>query len=121
MGAAPTRARSLYRRFLRELPSRSPSILANPSPIQKQIRSDFSSSEQHESKTEQQRLDEAEQHVLYLKSQRMYITLLERYNPGANMNEEERVRLTARRVGLDLPVEMQHGGSSDGDGGNESG
>lgn len=29
--------------------------------------------------------------------------LLERYNPGMGMNEEERVRLTARRVGMDLP------------------
>lgn len=29
--------------------------------------------------------------------------LLERYNPGMNMDEEERVRLSARRVGLNLP------------------
>ena len=43
--------------------------------------------------------------MIYLKSQRMYNTLLERYNPGMNMDEEERVRLTARRVGLDLPPE----------------
>lgn len=35
----------------------------------------------------------------------MYATLLERYNPGMNMEEEERVRLTARRVGMDLPEE----------------
>lgn len=35
----------------------------------------------------------------------MYATLLERYNPGMNMEEEERVKLTARRVGMDLPVE----------------
>lgn len=35
----------------------------------------------------------------------MYATLLERYNPGMNMDEEERVRLTARRVGMDLPEE----------------
>lgn len=35
----------------------------------------------------------------------MYATLLERYNPGMNMDEEERVKLTARRVGMDLPVE----------------
>lgn len=36
----------------------------------------------------------------------MYATLLERYNPGADMTEEERVRLTAKRVGMELPVEM---------------
>lgn len=35
----------------------------------------------------------------------MYVTLLERYNPGANMDEEERVRLSARRVGMEMPEE----------------
>lgn len=43
--------------------------------------------------------------VEYLKAQRMYVTLLERYNPGANMDEEERVRLSARRVGMEMPEE----------------
>ena len=38
----------------------------------------------------------------------MYLSLVERYNPGMNMNEEERVRLTARRVGMDLPVEVKN-------------
>jgi ATP synthase assembly factor FMC1 len=36
----------------------------------------------------------------------MYATLVERYNPGMNMDEEDRVRLTARRVGMDLPEEF---------------
>lgn len=45
----------------------------------------------------------------------MYATLLERYNPGMNMDEEERVRLTARRVGMDLPDEFSYAGSSDPD------
>lgn len=47
----------------------------------------------------------------------MYATLVERYNPGMNMNEEERVRLTARRVGMDLPAEFltnKSGGAGDG-------
>ncbi|AEO63972.1 uncharacterized protein THITE_2109598 [Thermothielavioides terrestris NRRL 8126] len=48
---------------------------------------------------------QAEQYLAYLRAQRTYVTLLERYNPGMGMDEEERVRLTARRVGLDLPVE----------------
>ena len=37
----------------------------------------------------------------------MHTTLLERYNPGMNMVEEDRIRLTARRVGMDLPAELQ--------------
>ena len=49
------------------------------------------------------RFKEGEQYLQYLQAQRKYLTLLERYNPGANMGEEERVRLTARRVGLELP------------------
>jgi ATP synthase assembly factor FMC1, mitochondrial len=119
MSTHSTQARSLYRRLLRELPSRSPSILANPSPIQRHIRDDLSltsssgapspSLAHQAQKPTERRLQEAEQYLHYLKAQRGYITLLERYNPGMNMNEEERVRLTARRVGMDLPPEMQAG------------
>ncbi|KXT15272.1 hypothetical protein AC579_4867 [Pseudocercospora musae] len=115
MSTQAVRARSLYRRLLRELPAREPSILANPSPMQKHIRSDFadathSASLQHQaSKPADRRLDEAEQYVQYLASQRVYTTLLERYNPGMNMTEEDRVRLTARRVGMDLPIDLMRG------------
>ena len=37
----------------------------------------------------------------------MYTVLLERYNPGIGsmMDEDERTRLTARRVGINLPEE----------------
>jgi hypothetical protein len=49
------------------------------------------------------RIQEAEQLAQYAKAQRTYTELLERYNPGMNMEEEERVRLTARRVGFNLP------------------
>ncbi|KAF2765882.1 hypothetical protein EJ03DRAFT_330635 [Teratosphaeria nubilosa] len=113
-----THARSLYRRFLRELPSRQPSALANPSPLQKHIRADFTPPTAHPStpsltyeakKPPEKRLAEAQQFLQYLRAQREYITLLERYNPGMHMNEEERVRLTARRVGMDLPPEMADG------------
>lgn len=43
----------------------------------------------------------------YLQAQRKYTTLVERYNPGMNLDEEERVRLTARRVGMEMPVEFE--------------
>ena len=48
----------------------------------------------------------AEQAIQYVQAQRMYATLIERYNPGMGMSEEERVRLTARKVGMDLPPEF---------------
>jgi ATP synthase assembly factor FMC1, mitochondrial len=47
----------------------------------------------------------AEQFIAYARSQRMYAMLVDRYNPGMDMDERERVRLTARRVGMDLPIE----------------
>ena len=37
----------------------------------------------------------------------MYATLLERYNPGMTMEDEERTILTARRVGMEMPVEFK--------------
>lgn len=95
MSASPTHLRSLYRSILRELPRRP---LSSQSPIQHRIRSAFSSTS-----TVPPRVEEAEQYIQYVKAQRMYATLLERYNPGMSMDEEERVRLTARRVGMELP------------------
>lgn len=98
--------RSLYRRLLRELPSRQPSLLANPSPIHRRIRSQFMSSASDQTELEEQEAV-TEQLVQYLRAQRLHTALLERYNPGMNMNEEDRVRLTARRVGMDLPEEFR--------------
>jgi hypothetical protein len=43
----------------------------------------------------------------------MYATLVARYNPGMDMDQEERVRLTARRVGMDLPVENDFAASKE--------
>lgn len=114
--------RSLYRRLLRELPPTSPSLvtvasttstqskptlLSQPSPLQKRIRASFHPQSSSSTKTLNAQIQEAEQFVQYLRAQRMYVSLLERYNPGMNMNEEERVRLTARRVGMDLPQEYR--------------
>lgn len=100
MAASPSNLRSLYRSVLRELPHRP---LSTPSPIQQRIRNTISS----ESTPEQ--VEEAEQYIQYVKAQRMYATLLERYNPGMSMDEEEKVRLTARRVGMDLPESLRPG------------
>ncbi|EFZ02497.1 hypothetical protein MHUMG1_00592 [Metarhizium humberi] len=92
---SPARLRSIYRSILRELPPRP--VLASPrSHLHNRLRASFtdSSASSHA---------EAEQLVAYLRSQRLYVTLIERYNPGMDMDEEERVRLTARRVGMDMP------------------
>lgn len=98
MTSSPSHIRSLYRALLRELPHRP---LSAPSPIQQRIRTTFSS----EDTTHQ--LEETEQFIQYAKAQRMYATLLERYNPGMGMDEEERVRLSARRVGMNMPEEFR--------------
>lgn len=85
---------ALYRSFLRELPARG----LRSSPIQLRIRDAI----QTDKKTG---MAKANEYLKYIKAQRMYATLLERYNPGMNMEEEERVKLTARRVGMELPLE----------------
>ncbi|KZL84963.1 fmc1 protein family [Colletotrichum incanum] len=104
MTAAP-RLRSIYRSLLRELPPR-PVLARERSPIHNRLRASFT-----QPKTNTVEADtaaaEAEQLAAYLRAQRTYVTLLERYNPGMDMDEEERVRLTARRVGMDLPKEFK--------------
>ncbi|KAM0668915.1 hypothetical protein ACQRIT_003836 [Beauveria bassiana] len=104
MTSSPAHLRSLYRAILRELPPR-PILAAPRSPLHAQLRSTFSSSSGggDESAAVHSPAVAAEL-VAYLRAQRTYATLLERYNPGMGMDETERVRLTARRVGMDLPV-----------------
>ncbi|KAL2150640.1 hypothetical protein VTH82DRAFT_7203 [Thermothelomyces myriococcoides] len=118
------RLRSLYRSLLRELPPRP--LLSSPrAPLHQRLRDNFqppstastsSSAATGASTTDtaaaELRAAQAEQFLAYLRAQRTYVTLLERYNPGMGMDEEERVRLTARRVGMDLPVEYD--GSAEG-------
>lgn len=49
-----------------------------------------------------------------MEAQRTYLALIERYNPGMGMSEEERVRLSARRIGMELPVEYEREGEKGG-------
>lgn len=62
------------------------------------------------------RLEEAWQFTEYVRAQGTYMELLERYNPGEEMDEQERVRLTARRVGMDLPSTGKEGEGNGGAG-----
>lgn len=104
--SARSQTLALYRRLLRELPTSAAAgkHLRSSNPIRAGIRARF---HQPISNPEYAlaRRQEAEQAVQYLKAQRIYGVLLARYNPGAEMEEEERVRLTARRVGMDMPEE----------------
>ena len=100
------RLRSLYRALLRELPPKPQSTPRVRSPLHQRLRQTFTDDAAHPLAAAH-----ADQLVQYLRAQRQYTTLLERYNPGMNMDEEERVRLTARRVGMDLPIE--YGGTKE--------
>ncbi|KAE8352942.1 hypothetical protein BDV28DRAFT_118367 [Aspergillus coremiiformis] len=101
-------ARSSYRALLRELPRRT---LSNPTtPLHIRIRELYRNPvvrETMNTETLQSRIQEAHQFAQYARAQRKYLTLVERYNPGMRMDEQEKIRLTARRVGLDLPVEAK--------------
>ena len=104
MSSTTARLRSLYRSILRELPHRP---ISNPSPLHQRIRTTFSTSSSPAPISQQ--LEEGQHFIQYAKAQRLYTTLLERYNPGMSMDEEERVRLTMRRVGMDMPEEWRPG------------
>ncbi|KAJ5374056.1 hypothetical protein N7517_006062 [Penicillium concentricum] len=116
--STPIQARTTYRALLRELPRRS---FKTPSPLHEKLRAVFRSEPTTSSlqpssksnalpfsipKTDEERtlrVQEADQLAQYARAQRIYCELLERYNPGMGMDEEEKIRLTARRVGFDLP------------------
>lgn len=98
--SSPT-MRSLYRSLLRELPPR-PVLARERSPAHQRLRADFTEPSSPQS------VGQAQQFLAYLRAQRTYVSLLERYNPGMGMDEEERVRLTARRVGMNLPDEYNN-------------
>ena len=122
-------ARSTYRQILRELPRRP---LSTPSPLHQKIRQVFRSpppsteknndiEKEQEQEREQEveleiRLAEASQLAQYARAQRTYAFLVEQYNPGINMDEEEKIRMTARRVGLDLPDQVSGSGNNKGSG-----
>ena len=102
--------RSLYRRLLRELPRKPQNTrtahqkLSAASPLQQHLRARFAQPPAANSASLEA---QADMFVQYAQAQRMYATLIERYNPGMGMSEEERVRLSARRIGMNLPVEFE--------------
>jgi ATP synthase assembly factor FMC1 len=112
MSSTTPHLRSLYRRLLRELPVKDQTTrtahqkLSAASPLQKRLRAQLTAPINSPA-TEASQTSQAEQFVQYVQAQRMYATLIERYNPGMGMSEEERVRLSARRIGMNLPAEYE--------------
>ncbi|KAK3692961.1 hypothetical protein B0T22DRAFT_448708 [Podospora appendiculata] len=118
---SPSTVRALYRSLLKELPPR-PVLVTPRSPVHQRLRNNFLSasalssskptattSNSSSTAPDAVQVAQAEQFLCYLKAQRSFTTLIERYNPGADMDEEERVRLSARRVGMNLPKEYAVG------------
>ncbi|KAK6541302.1 hypothetical protein TWF694_008655 [Orbilia ellipsospora] len=117
---------SLYRAFLRELPPLitrpntnkafpSSSIRTNRMSLHDHVRSYFlPKNSSHETTRAFKETGQREniprnaiavhlhQTVKYLRAQRSYVELLERYNSGAHEDNQDMVRRTARRVGLDI-------------------
>jgi ATP synthase assembly factor FMC1 len=112
MSTTTPHLRTLYRRLLRELPVKDQTTrtahqkLSAASPLQKRLRAQLTAPINSPA-TEASQASQAEQFVQYVQAQRMYATLIERYNPGMGMSEEERVRLSARRIGMNLPAEYE--------------
>jgi ATP synthase assembly factor FMC1 len=89
------------------------SLNAPPSPLRSRIRASFAEpAEDPSPEYSLRQRQQAEQFIQYVKAQRTYITLLERYNPGMTMDDEDRIRLSARRVGMNMPIEFQLGKKS---------
>ncbi|KAF1923161.1 uncharacterized protein M421DRAFT_426134 [Didymella exigua CBS 183.55] len=126
MSSAP-QIRALYRQLLRELPLKPQTTrtahqkLSAASPLQKRVRTSLQSPSAPAPAHTASQAAQLEQFVQYARAQRVYATLIERYNPGMGMSEEERVRLSARRIGMNLPVEFageehSEGGRGEGEG-----
>ncbi|BEI86666.1 hypothetical protein CcaverHIS002_0700120 [Cutaneotrichosporon cavernicola] len=92
----------LYRSVLRELrlSSNAPRATRNPD-VGTQIRKLI---EGGEPKAVERAMVETRD---FLRANRTYGELLKRYNPTHGMTQEERVKATARRVGLNSPVEYK--------------
>ncbi|KAM0749106.1 hypothetical protein T439DRAFT_316206 [Meredithblackwellia eburnea MCA 4105] len=48
----------------------------------------------------------AENMAVYLKAHRIHKELVERYNPTSGLTQEERAKLSAKRVGLNMPEDF---------------
>ncbi|WVF68858.1 hypothetical protein IAT40_003631 [Kwoniella sp. CBS 6097] len=95
----------LYRSLLREvrLASKKPRATRNPV-VSLQIRTLVDSSLKGDNASAEKILVETRD---FMRATRIHAELLQRYNPIHGMSEEERIKATARRVGLDTPLEFK--------------
>ncbi|CAO1621516.1 unnamed protein product [Parajaminaea phylloscopi] len=118
-------ARSLYRSLLKELRSNPNNAQASAprrvtlgptfraQPLVSLVRDSFraapaaQTSPHASQRGSSQTLQEMRDLETYLRSNRVHKELLARYNPLHDQTERERVRATARRVGLDVPIEYK--------------
>ncbi|WWC65544.1 uncharacterized protein I303_108162 [Kwoniella dejecticola CBS 10117] len=94
----------LYRSVLREIRLSSRSSRSTRSPVVSQhVRTLVASTSDKEilSRTLLETRD-------FLRSTRIHAELLKRYNPIHGMSEEERIKATANRVGLNTPIEYKN-------------
>ncbi|KAF8639666.1 hypothetical protein AX17_000930 [Amanita inopinata Kibby_2008] len=91
----------LYRGILNELKKSA----VNPSKKNRQVITHVRSvAEKCRQSANVHGLKDLENALLFLHSQREHKALLHRYNPSYDYTSEERIKATANRVGLDMPV-----------------
>ncbi|KAI0699400.1 hypothetical protein BC835DRAFT_1267844 [Cytidiella melzeri] len=96
-----------YRSILREFNKASTSARATRNKvISSNIRALFE--KQREGEERERFLYDMQNFKTFMQSQRIHKELLERYNPLHDLNTEERIKATARRVGLDMPVQAEN-------------
>ncbi|KAF8974283.1 hypothetical protein BDZ97DRAFT_1772814 [Flammula alnicola] len=92
---------TLYRGLLRELRQ----SITPPRKVNKTIIAHFRSIAERIGKEDNSHAhQDYENAILFLRSQREHKRLLERYNPLFDLTAQDRIKATARRVGLDMPV-----------------
>ncbi|KAF9462584.1 hypothetical protein BDZ94DRAFT_1165592 [Collybia nuda] len=91
----------VYRGILRELSKAAVTPRKTNQIVATRLRSIIEKARQSDSPTIFQ---DVQNTLLFLRSQREYKLLLERYNPLIDLTAEERIQATARRVGLNMPI-----------------
>ncbi|BFZ60561.1 hypothetical protein YB2330_001598 [Saitoella coloradoensis] len=104
------RARSLYRSLYREVKLQShPVVTVNNAdvPYNSQFLTHLRATFDKNLPNPESELKKGDDFLHFLQGQREYKALLERYNPSIGMDPDEKIRLTGRRVGFDLPTEYK--------------